>query len=129
MKFFTKLIHDIKTNPVPFLCGILFGVIFTFPHNILPMFDFSSPDWKNIESIIDADIHNTITLLHFSTTDEETAIIKEMIAKHEEFKNKIPQGKKSRKGFLKEYNTEISLITSRYREFIFETEKHGIYKK
>jgi hypothetical protein len=107
MNNFKKIINYIKMNPKPFYfgfcCGILIGLIFTFPINILPMLDFSSPDWKNLESIIDADIHNTITLLHYSTTDEETAIIEEMIAKQEEFKKIIPQKNKYRKKDRKDF--------------------------
>jgi len=132
-----QIIHDIKINPITFCIGILLGSFFILTIDLINNISssFFNPYYKNLESKIFTDISNTKKLLPYSKTDEETALIEELIAKQEEFEKIIPQGKKERKDFLEKYNIEMDLIISRYRAFIYEAEKEGkstatkIYKK
>jgi len=125
-----KIIHDVKMNPNPFCYGLLLGLILTFPFNIMPILKFYlpfSPDWKKLEIIISDDIFSTKKLFQYSTTDEETALIEELLTKQYEFKMTIPQGKKERKDFLKKYNNETGLIITKYKSFLYENDREGNY--
>jgi len=116
------IIRDIKMNPKPFCYGVLIMIIITFPMSFIPLFDllYTPPKWKKLERIISDDIYNTNYLLQFSETDEEKVIIEELLAKQEDFKKIIPQGKKNRKDFLKKYENEVGLIIIQYRTFLHE---------
>jgi len=78
IKKFKEAIHDInidiKMHPKPFLCGAAFMAILFLFIDIISLFDFSTPRWKDLEKTIAHDIFNMKKLLQYSTTEEETAI-------------------------------------------------------
>jgi len=114
-----KVIQNIKINPVSFVFGFFLGVFIIVPVEIITLTDFSQP-YKTLEKDIASDIFTSNKLLEYSSSDEETAIIEELISKQEELQKIIPQGKKERKDFLTKYKIEMDVILSQYKKFLYE---------
>jgi len=119
-KEFKDVIHDIKINPLPFFFGFILGLFFSIPIALIQLTDFSPPAWKTLEKDIANDMFTSKKLLQYSATDEETAIIQELLSKQEELKNIIPQDKKERKDFVTKYKIEMDVILSQYKKYLFE---------